>query len=83
MTQPVSIFKSPCFRPNLLYDVKYKDILRDPFKDLKDFVASSLKGEESGIIYCRTRDGCQSLAGRLSSGGVKAKAYHAGMYMYV
>ena len=32
-----------------------------------------------GIVYCRTRDGCTSLAGRLSSKGINAKAYHAGM----
>lgn len=83
MTPPVSTFLTPCFRHNLVYEVKYKEILRDPFKDLKDFVCGSLKNSQSrdvGIIYCRTRDGCQSLAGRLASGGVKAKAYHAGTY---
>ena len=32
-----------------------------------------------GIVYCRTRDGCQSLADRLSSKGIKARAYHAGL----
>ena len=82
MTPPVTIFKSPCFRPNLLYDVKFKDVLKDAFKDLKDFVCSSLGSgvsHDAGIIYCRTRDACQSLAGRLCSGGVKAKAYHAGV----
>ena len=31
-----------------------------------------------GIVYCRTRDGCQSLAGRLSNNGIKSRAYHAG-----
>jgi superfamily II DNA helicase RecQ len=31
-----------------------------------------------GIVYCRTREGCQSLAGRLSSQGIKSRAYHAG-----
>ena len=80
---PVAIFKLPCFRANLLYDVKFKDVLKDSFKDLKEFVCSSLSSGEprdAGIIYCRTRDGCQSLAGRLSSGGVKAKAYHAGIH---
>lgn len=82
---PVAIFKLPCFRSNLLYDVKFKDVLKDSFKDLKEFVCSSLasgEARDAGIIYCRTRDGCQSLAGRLSSGGVKARAYHAGTYVY-
>ena len=82
MLPPVSIFQSPCFRSNLFYDVKHKDVLRDPFKDMKDFVCRSLSCEggpqDAGIIFCRTRDGCQSLAGSLASGGVKAKVYHAG-----
>ena len=86
MPSPVTMFKMPCFRSNLFYDVKYKDVLRDSFKDLRDFVRSSLgegEGREAGIIYCRTRDGCQSLAGRLTSGGVKARAYHAGQFDHV
>ena len=82
MGQPVTFFKVPCFRANLLYDVKFKDILKDSFTDLKDFVRSSLgsgKSRDAGIVYCRTRDGCQALAGRLSSGGIAAKPYHAGV----
>ena len=84
MSSRVTMFKLPCFRSNLLYDVKFKDVLKDYFKDLKDFVCTALgSGDDAGIIYCRTRDGCQSLAGRLSSSGVKAKAYHAGIYTHV
>ena len=30
MKHPVAVFKATCFRPNLFYDVKFKDTLRDP-----------------------------------------------------
>lgn len=32
MEEPVSVFKTCSFRPNLFYDVKFKDILRDKFR---------------------------------------------------
>ena len=32
-----------------------------------------------GIVYCRSRDACVQLAGRLISKNISAKAYHAGL----
>ena len=48
LLSPVASFKSSCFRPNLFYDVTFKDLLDDPYQDLKEFALRALntdKGE--------------------------------------
>lgn len=42
LKSPVSSFKTSCFRPNLFYEVKFKDLIDDPYEDLKNFALKAL-----------------------------------------
>lgn len=42
LKQPVATFKTPCFRANLFYDVQFKELISDPYGNLRDFCRKAL-----------------------------------------
>jgi ATP-dependent DNA helicase RecQ len=61
-------------RPNLTYRVFAKN---KPYQQVLEFLRA--RPRESGIIYCQSRKSTESVAQRLSTDGVKARPYHAGL----
>jgi ATP-dependent DNA helicase RecQ len=61
-------------RPNLTYSVHPKS---RPMRQALEFVQS--RPNDSGIIYCQSRKGTESVAAELESAGIRAAPYHAGM----
>ncbi|XP_014227172.1 ATP-dependent DNA helicase Q5-like [Trichogramma pretiosum] len=87
MDQPL-VFTVPVFRSNLFYDVFFIDSIPDPLEHLKQFIKQSLGSHSDslpkdkrncGIIYCRKKETCETLAMKLTSMGIKTLAYHSGL----
>ncbi len=61
-------------RPNIHYTVLTKN---NPLKQVIEFLDT--QKQQSGIIYCGTRDGVERLALKLQEQGLRARGYHAGL----
>ncbi|XP_021273535.1 ATP-dependent DNA helicase Q-like 3 [Herrania umbratica] len=71
------ILKSSFNRPNIYYEVRYKDLLDDAYADLCNVLKSA--GDVCGIVYCLERATCDDLSTHLSRNGISCAAYHAGL----
>ncbi|KAF7826911.1 ATP-dependent DNA helicase Q-like 3 isoform X1 [Senna tora] len=71
------ILKSSFNRPNIYYEVRYKDLLDDAYADLSNMLKS--KGDVCAIVYCLERSMCDDLSAHLSQNGISCAAYHAGL----
>ncbi len=67
------ILRSSFARPNLSYAVRHVDDKNEQILRLLTNV------EGSGIIYMRTREGCEKLCAALSDQGIACSYYHAGL----
>ncbi|XP_020549636.1 ATP-dependent DNA helicase Q-like 3 isoform X1 [Sesamum indicum] len=71
------VLKSSFNRPNIYYEVRYKDLLDDPYTDLCNYLKSY--GKVCAIVYCLERTACDDLAVHLTKNGISCAAYHAGL----
>uniref|UniRef100_A0A2P2JLU5 DNA 3'-5' helicase n=1 Tax=Rhizophora mucronata TaxID=61149 RepID=A0A2P2JLU5_RHIMU len=71
------VLKSSFNRPNIYYEVRYKDLLEDAYADLSSALKSS--GDVCAIVYCLERTTCDGLSAHLSKDGISCAAYHAGL----
>ncbi len=64
------------FRANLYYEV---ESLADKEAKLRKLIAVCKEERGSGVVYARSRDACEQIAGILRRSGIQAAHYHAGM----
>ncbi|KAG6411285.1 hypothetical protein SASPL_129363 [Salvia splendens] len=62
------VLKSSFNRPNIYYEVRYKDLMDDPYSDICNYLKSC--GNVCAIVYCLERTACDDLAVHLSAQGI-------------
>lgn len=71
------VFISSFDRPNLSLKVSAGMKEKDKLKEISDFIRQ--RKNESGIIYCLSRNGTEELSAKLNALGISCGHYHAGM----
>ena len=73
------VFSQSFNRPNLTYEVRVKTKGKEVLDGIASTIKTFYKGQ-SGIVYCLSRQNCESIAEKLRKDyGIKARCYHAGM----
>jgi RecQ family ATP-dependent DNA helicase len=67
-------------RPNLRISVRLEVKPKARTDEILDFIKT--RHQETGIIYCLSRNSCDKLAQTLQSNGISATSYHAGLSAY-
>lgn len=75
MTNPV-LLKQSFNRTNLFYEVRNKP--PNFYEWVRDYVVNNHAGS-TGIIYCHSKQSCETTAQKLNEWGIKCMYYHAGM----
>lgn len=79
-----ALFSKSFNRPNLRFEVRWKDTspsqegAPEALLELAAFIHAQPR-QQAGIVYCLSRDDCESTAKELRLKGVSAQHYHAGM----
>ncbi|KAJ8500369.1 hypothetical protein OPV22_010921 [Ensete ventricosum] len=69
LRQPL-VLRASLNRPNIYYEVRYKDLLDDTYADLLNLLKSS--GNVCSIVYCHGRSTCNDLSSYLSEHGLSS-----------
>ncbi|ODV66064.1 ATP-dependent DNA helicase, partial [Hyphopichia burtonii NRRL Y-1933] len=75
MDDPI-LLKQSFNRTNLYYEVRPK--ISGYLDWIKDYISTKQKNK-SGIIYCHSKQLCETTSDKLNSWGIKASFYHAGL----
>lgn len=75
MSSPV-LLKQSFNRTNLFYEVKNKP--PNFYEWVRDYVLNKQSGK-TGIIYCHSKQSCETTAQKLNEWGIQCMFYHAGM----
>jgi bloom syndrome protein len=75
-----AVFRSSFNRPNLFYSVVAKDTFTKTAKDISDFI-NTKHHNETGIVYCLSKKGCEKVSEELNRLGHATRPYHADLGM--